>query len=218
MNGGGFLKTTDKLQIIRYVVGPIETNMYLVHNEKEGIIIDPGFSREETEGLVNDILKKCKKISAIMLTHGHYDHISGLPFLRSKIDARIYCHKEDTDKLTDIEKNGAAQFFSNVPPGIKADNPVNDGQMLNFIGNTFTIIHTPGHTMGSVSIHLNDALFCGDTIFRDGIGRTDLYDGDYNTEIASNKKKIMVLPVETRLFPGHGPATTVKRESRHFND
>lgn len=212
------MKNTDNIEITRFEVGSIATNMYLVSNGTDGVIIDPGFEQGETDNLINKVKKKCTSIKAVLLTHGHYDHISGLPYLIQKIACDIYIHRADNDKLSDPGKSGAIHFFTETRSPIKANRFLNDGQILKLLGREFIIIHTPGHTKGSVSISLRKHLFCGDTLFRDGIGRTDFYDGDYNDEIESIKQKILTLPPETQILPGHGPSTTVRRESKYFLD
>ncbi|MEO0160651.1 MAG: MBL fold metallo-hydrolase [candidate division WOR-3 bacterium] len=199
-----------------FIVGYIETNMYLVHNHKTGIIIDPGFIETESESLIKKIKNEVFEIPMVILTHCHFDHISGCPILKKEFKSRIYCHRLDEEKLLDPQKSGAIYFGVSGTP-LKPDGYLEDGQVIKIDGNILKIIHTPGHTSGGISILLNDKyLFSGDTIFKGGIGRTDLYDGDYDIEINSIVNKILILPEDTIIYPGHGPSTTVRQERRNF--
>lgn len=215
----------NKFNIKKFVVGYIQTNMYLIINNKKGVIIDPGFVDSESDALIKKVKSECRKIPAVLLTHGHYDHISGLGIIKEKFNSIIYCHKLEQQKLTDGEKNGykmAAKFFgldTKFKTG-KMPNPdkyLVGGEEIELIGLTFNIIHTPGHTCGGISILLGNVLFSGDTIFKSSIGRADLYDSSYEDEISSIKNKILTLPPDTIIYPGHGPETTVKDEKKYFN-
>ncbi|MEO0124423.1 MAG: MBL fold metallo-hydrolase [candidate division WOR-3 bacterium] len=199
-----------------FIVGYIETNMYLIHNRKSGIVIDPGFIEGEAESLIKKFKSEVPEIPMVILTHCHFDHISGCPFLKKEFKSKIYCHRLDEEKLLDPQKSGAIYFGVSGNP-LKPDGYLEDGQVIKFDEHTLKIIHTPGHTSGGISILLNDRyLFSGDTIFKDGIGRTDLYDGDYDIEINSIMNKILILPEDTIIYPGHGPSTTVRQERRNF--
>ncbi|MEO0107268.1 MAG: MBL fold metallo-hydrolase, partial [candidate division WOR-3 bacterium] len=187
-----------------------------IHNRKTGIIIDPGFTENEADSLIKKIKGLAYEIPMVILTHCHFDHISGCANLKKEFKSEIYCHRLDEEKLLDPQKSGAIFFGLSGNP-LKPDGYLEDGQVIEINGNTLKIIHTPGHTSGGISVLLNDRyLFSGDTIFKDGIGRTDLYDGDYDMEIASIKSKILTLPEGVVIYPGHGPATTVKDERKNF--
>lgn len=207
------MNPTNSFKIKKFVVGHIETNMYLIINNKKGVIIDPGFISSEVEALIKEIKRECDEIPVVLLTHGHYDHISGLAILKEKFNSTIYCHKLEKEKLKDAEKNGAVFFnavTTTIPP---PDKYLSDGEQIKLIGLTFKIIHTPGHTRGGISVLLEDRyLFSGDTLFKSGIGRTDFCNGSYKDEISSIDKKILTLPPDTIIYPGHGPETTVKDE------
>ncbi len=202
--------------IKKFIVGYIETNMYLVCNEGAGIVIDPGFIENEKDTVIKKIRRFVNEIPAVFLTHFHFDHISGVPVLKREFGSAIYCHFLDAECLSDPQKNGAL-FFGVQSESITADKFFTDNQELDLIGLKFRIIHTRGHTPGGVSILLeNQYLFSGDTIFKDGIGRTDLFGGDYEAEINSIKTRILTLPSNTLIYPGHGGPTTVEDEKMRF--
>lgn len=221
------------LIIKAFVVGYIETNMYLIvskeqgttgegkraqgsGNRAQGIVIDPGFIESETDSIFKQLRKKVNKIPYIFLTHCHFDHISGVDILKKEFNSKIYCHQLEKEKLEDPQKSGAV-FFGFPGSSIIADEYLKGGEEIKLLDLTFKIIHTPGHTQGGISILLeNKFLFSGDTIFKDSIGRTDLYGGSYEEEISSIKNKILTLPPDTIIYPGHGSSTTVKEERKKF--
>ena len=200
------------MKIIAMEVGVIGTNCYVVINEeqKKGVVIDPG-------GDADQILEKIKQkgitIEAIFLTHGHSDHIMAVDEVREVTGAKVYISEADADMLTKASSNlsvymGAGREFK------AADEFLIDGETITAAGLKFQVVATPGHTKGGICLLCGDTVFCGDTIFSESIGRTDLPGGSYSQIMQSIKKKIMVLPDEMKLLPGHGPATTIGWERR----
>ena len=200
------------MKIIAMEVGIIGTNCYLVINEeqKSGVVIDPG-------GDANQIIEKIRQngitIEAIFLTHGHSDHIMAVDEVRDFTGAKVYISEADSGMLTKASSNlsiymGTGKEFKS------ADEFFVDGETIIAAGLKFKVIATPGHTMGGVCLICSDNVFCGDTIFSESIGRTDLPGGSYSQILHSIKTKIMPLPDEMKLFPGHGPATTIGWERR----
>ena len=200
------------MKIIAMEVGLIGTNCYLVINEeqKTGVVIDPG-------GDADQILEKIKQkgitIEAIFLTHGHSDHIMAVDEVREVTGAKVYISEADADMLTKASSNlsvymGAGREFK------AADEFLVDGETITAAGLKFQVVATPGHTKGGICLLCGDTVFCGDTIFSESIGRTDLPGGSYSQILHSIKTKIMVLPDEMKLLPGHGPATTIGWERR----
>ena len=200
------------MKIIAMEVGVIGTNCYLVINEeqKKGVVIDPG-------GDADQILEKIKQkgitIEAIFLTHGHSDHIMAVDEVREITGAKVYISEADADMLTKASSNlsvymGAGREFK------AADEFLIDGETITAAGLKFQVVATPGHTKGGICLLCGDTVFCGDTIFSESIGRTDLPGGSYSQILHSIKTKIMVLPDEMKLLPGHGPATTIGWERR----
>ncbi|MGL5207458.1 MAG: MBL fold metallo-hydrolase [Acidaminococcaceae bacterium] len=200
------------MKIIAMEVGVIGTNCYLVINEeqKTGVIIDPGGDADQ---ILEKINQKGISVEAIFLTHGHSDHIMAVDEVRAATGAKVYIAEADADMLTKANSNlsvymGAAREFR------AADVLFADGQTIKAAGLNFKVIATPGHTKGGICLVCEDTIFCGDTIFSESIGRTDLPGGSYSQILDSIKNKILVLPDEMKLLPGHGPATTVGWERR----
>ncbi|MHC1717042.1 MAG: MBL fold metallo-hydrolase [Acidaminococcaceae bacterium] len=200
------------MKIIAMEVGVIGTNCYLVINEeqKTGVVIDPGGDADQ---ILEKIRQKGIAIEAIFLTHGHSDHIMAVDEVREATGAKVYIAEADADMLTKASSNlsvymGAGREFK------ATDEFLVDGEAITAAGLKFQVIATPGHTKGGVCLVCGDTVFCGDTIFSESIGRTDLPGGSYSQILHSIKTKIMVLPDEMKLLPGHGPATTIGWERR----
>ena len=201
------------MKLYRIVVGPIQENCYLIKNEEtgEGIIIDPG---DEALKIMEAVKKAgIKKITAIFITHGHGDHISALDEVKKLTGAKVYMSREDAPMLR--VWNSSLSYSTDRdktfdPPDVYFE----DGMTVTEAGLTFTIAATPGHTLGGVCIIGDGVVFVGDTIFLESIGRTDLPGGSYDDILTSIKTKLLTLPDAYRLFPGHGPDTTVGWERR----
>lgn len=199
----------DELILETFVNGPLANNCYLIldQDKKLGCLIDtPWDSRE-----VIDFIKDQKiEIVFILLTHAHFDHIHGLNDFRCP----FYVHPKDKPFLSDSQLNGSSFFGS--PVTIKREvNLYNQDKPLVFNEQAIEVIHTPGHTPGSVCLKIADWLFSGDTLFFDSIGRTDIPLASGETLISSLQEKIMILPDSTVVYPGHGALTTIGREKKH---
>lgn len=197
-----------------FPLGPLGTNGYLLYNEeKAGIFFDPG---GVSESLNNYLLKNEIEIKAILLTHAHFDHIGGLDELRRITKAPVYIHKAEEDWLVNPTLNGSEGMpWSHVLPRVvckPADYIIDQEGKFTIDCFTFTLYHTPGHSPGSLSYYIDGKLICGDTLFNGSIGRTDLYGGDYSLLISSIKHKLLSLPDDTIVFPGHGEYTTIGYE------
>ena len=200
------------MKVLVMEVGSIGTNCYLVINEenKSGVVIDPG---GDGDMILDKIRQKGLNIEAIFLTHGHSDHIMAVDEIRTATGAKVYISQEDAAMLIKASSNlsaylGASREFK------AADEFFEDGETLTVAGLNFKVIATPGHTRGGVCLICEDIVFCGDTVFSESIGRTDLPGGSYSQILQSIKNKILVLPDEMKLLPGHGPATTIGWERR----
>lgn len=206
------------IAIERFVVGPLATNTYVVHDGKSGrgVVIDPAFFDER---MVTFIRRRALTITHILLTHGHFDHVSGAAAVKKKFGAAIYLHAADT-ALCRPDTRGRAQQL-----GISFEAPpievmLKGGQRLAVGSLDFTVLHTPGHTPGSVCFYekSHGVLFSGDTIFQGGYGRTDLPGGSTVQLFESIQKNIFSLPDETLLYPGHGETTSVGEASAYYRE
>lgn len=207
------LKTVYRIktmQIENIVVSPFETNCYLVWDEKgkDGVIIDPG---DEEDRILDRVEKNCIRAKAILLTHGHIDHIAAVEPIKKKLGIQLYIGKGDEIMLSSPSANASAFFGSPItcPP---ADHVVGDNDVVKAGSLTFTVFATPGHSPGGVCYFIGNVLFCGDTLFYDSIGRADLPGGDNQQLIRSIERSILTLPDDVICYPGHGPATTVGQE------
>ncbi|HJV45668.1 MAG TPA: MBL fold metallo-hydrolase [Bacillota bacterium] len=202
------------MEIYKYSLGVLQTNCYLVVNEKnnEAIIIDAGARPEK-------LLEKAKnyQVKAILLTHAHFDHIAGLEKIRKQTEAPVYIHESEQHWLSDPDWNGSSRWpdVSELLSFDQAENELVDGQVLDIAGLTISVIHTPGHTPGGSSFLIDETLFSGDTLFAGSIGRTDLPGGNYQLLNASILDKLMVLDDHILCQPGHGSQTTIGAEKLH---
>ena len=200
------------MKILVMEVGMIGTNCYIAVNEETnaGVVVDPG---GDSDKILNVIKKHDIKIESIFITHGHSDHIMGLDEVRKATGAKVYISKADEPMLKDADRN-LSMFIGQNKTFAGADENFTDGQELVVAGIKFKILATPGHTPGGVCILADNVVFCGDTVFAESIGRTDLPGGSYEDIIKSIKEKILPLADNVQLLPGHGPATTVGWERR----
>ena len=203
------------MQIEQYVVGPIATNCYFViaPDTKELIVIDPGASGRRLADMAQE---KGYQPVAILLTHGHFDHADGVEdFIASFPDATIpvYAHEAERRTLEDPSVNLSGEM-SRVPKRYRVDEFVRDGQRLTLAGFSIRVIHTPGHTEGGCCYYFPEeaALFPGDSLFAGSIGRTDFPGGSLGTLVRSVKEKLLTLPEETKVYPGHEGLTTIGDE------
>ncbi|MDO4494060.1 MAG: MBL fold metallo-hydrolase [Clostridia bacterium] len=202
------------MQIFYGECGPISVNTYFVADETTGrcIVIDPGDA-----DFVREVLKEKElSLEAILLTHGHFDHVMGVKKLKDATGAKIFLHKNDVEMLS------APAAYTAAFPGIvvepaETDIVLNGGETLELLGASFRVLHTPGHTPGGVCYVLDSekTVFCGDTIFFGSIGRADFPYSNPMMLIASIKKKIVPLPEDYSLCPGHGGSTNVGYEKAH---
>ncbi|MGA8941394.1 MAG: MBL fold metallo-hydrolase [Thermoactinomyces sp.] len=197
------------------VLGPVMTNTYLIYNpdEKRGVVIDPGM---EPASLLKRIRELELEIEAILVTHAHFDHIGGVGEVRVLTKAPVYVHEQEADWLGDPQKNGSS-LFAGIPliQCDPAEYQLTGGEELFLLGQNWQVMHTPGHSPGSITYKLGSVIFCGDVLFKDSIGRTDLPGGDHDMLMQTLHDTIMELPEETRVLCGHGPETTIGREQTY---
>ena len=193
------------MQVKVLQVGPIGTNCYLLEDEKAHVaaVIDPG---DEAGRILQVIKDDGVDVKYILLTHGHYDHTTAVPELHQALpQAEIYIHKADA--------NGAGSRLFPLAGQIPDLKFYDEGNALTLGELTIQVLHTPGHSKGSVTLKVGDVLFCGDTLFAGSCGRTDLAGGSYE-EIMASLKKLGELPGDYHVCPGHDVTSTLERERR----
>ena len=197
--------------IKRLVVGELGANCYLLAGceGKEAVIIDPG---GDAELILNALRENSLLPTYIINTHGHVDHTLANSSLAKATSAKILIHREDAKMLSDSRANLSAWFNQEITSS--ADELLEDGQIVAIGDLGIEVIHTPGHTRGGVCLKVKDSVFTGDTLFASGIGRTDLPGGDYKTLLDSIHQKLLTLPDETTIYPGHGESSTIGQERR----
>lgn len=193
-------------------MGMMGANCYIIScpETKKAMVIDPG---AEGKRIHRWVLDKGYQVEYILLTHGHLDHIGAVDELRDAFGAKVGIHAGDAGMLTDGRKNLSSQFGSLIEMK-PADFLLEDGQTITIGQLTLTVLATPGHSQGGVCFLTSDGLVSGDTLFAGSIGRTDFPGGSLEQLLEGINQKLMVLPEETRVFPGHGEETTIGREKR----
>jgi glyoxylase-like metal-dependent hydrolase (beta-lactamase superfamily II) len=193
-------------------VGMLQCNCSVFGDERtrEALVVDPG---DDIEGVLGILKRHGLTVKAIVITHAHIDHIGGAQKLKQATGAPVYMNPNDAElqKMMDAQ---AGWLGVPTPEPVEIDVPARDGDMLVVGATEFHVLHTPGHTQGSISLWIpsEGKLLAGDTLFRDSIGRTDLPGGDGRQILRSIHDKLLPLPEPTVVFPGHGGSTTIGRE------
>lgn len=199
--------------IEKLTVGPLAVNCYLVGEEAggAGMIIDPG---ADARTILNRGKALRLDIKSIVLTHAHFDHIGALKEVKEATRAEVTLHADDAQALQHGNSLGFDFDFSFSPPPAP-DRLLKDGDSLDLGRPRFLVLHTPGHTPGGICLLGEGVVFTGDTLFYSGIGRTDLPGGNSNELMESISARLMVLPDNTTVYPGHGPESTIGQERRN---
>lgn len=203
------------MEIRKLIVGMVETNCYIAMNSqtKEAVIVDPGDSAPR-------IIEECgrigAKVQAILLTHGHFDHIMAVEELKKEWQVPVYAYEKESEVLADEALNLSAQFVGRHA-SLKADVKLKDGETFELIGTAFRLIATPGHTIGSCCYYVESegVLFSGDTLFEGSYGRVDFPTSSSHDMVHSVAEVLFDLPDEVEVFPGHMGTTTIGEEKKY---
>ena len=209
------------VMIEKILTGDLDVNTYIYkYDDENAVIIDPG---SDSDKIISRVDYLGFNVTGILLTHGHFDHVGAVKDVKEHYATKVYIHRDDATYLGPEGSQRHLEMFESMGPGSqryfdmyytendKADVILTDGQILDEFG--LTILHTPGHSPGSICLYSeeNSILFSGDTLFKSGLGRTDFVGGDYETLIKSINR-ILKLPEDTVVYPGHGSYTTIKDE------
>ena len=203
--------TVNELMVRGIVVGVFAENCWVVGSRRtnEGIVIDPGDQPEEILALARDMGVTVK---AIANSHAHLDHILGVRGIKDATGAQFLLHPEDLEIARGAAQTAERWLGRPIDPPPEPDGLLSDGDEVEVEGLKLKVLHTPGHTLGSVSFYTEGMLFSGDTLFRGSIGRTDLPGGNYQQEMASIVDRLLELPDDTVVLPGHMEETRIGHE------
>ena len=195
-------------------VGPIQANCFIIGCEKTmaGAVIDPG---DDADRIMSEVESASLQIERIINTHGHFDHVGGNRQLKAATNAELLIHALDAPMLTQLDHMAGA-FGLKAENSPEPDRLVADGDTITVGELQLEVIHTPGHTPGGISLHVDSSVFVGDTLFQGSIGRTDFPGGDFDTLLTSIRSRLFTLDDDTTVFTGHGPETTIGTE-KQFN-
>lgn len=194
------------MNLQKFVLGDYQSNCYILYDNFKAMIIDPGYESKELMHFLDD---NGLQVEVIYVTHGHIDHIGGVNALKRKFkNATVYAPIKDQYWYSRNPRLGLHET-------LLVDVYVKENDVVLFLDKTFKVIETPGHSYGSTILYFDRVLFSGDTLFKNSIGRTDLYLGDFRSIMDSIKNKILTLPLDTIVFPGHGSETILKNEKEN---
>jgi len=200
------------LSITSLELGPLQTNCYIVAHDpsKKTVVVDPADDGERIARILGD---REWVLERILLTHGHFDHIGGVNDLRMRTGAEVWIHAEDAEMLENAEKNFSS-YLGFPCTSQKPDGFLEEDKVITLGPAEIRVLHTPGHSKGSVSFLGDGFVVVGDTLFQGGVGRSDFPGCSAELLLSSIDHKLMILPDETVVYPGHGPSTTIGRERK----
>jgi glyoxylase-like metal-dependent hydrolase (beta-lactamase superfamily II) len=195
----------------RITVGALESNCYVVGDKKskDAIVIDPG---DEPERIIEVINENNFKVGAIVCTHAHFDHIGVVGDIQKHTGGKILIHEKDREIYRGA-KDQAALWGFNVDDVPEPDGYIREGEKIQVGKLEFEVLHTPGHSPGGICLYGEGIVFTGDTLFQGSVGRTDFFGGDME-KLKNSFKRLLELPEDTKVFSGHGPDTTIKKERK----
>ncbi len=199
------------MDIITLNLGPLHTNCYIIYgDDKRAVVIDPAYSADVIKQAID---KNNLTLEKILLTHAHFDHIMAVDELWGD-GVELYVHADDEEMLKNPEYNYMRDYLGMEIEFKTPDRLLNDGDAIPFLNGFIEVIHTPGHTRGSVCYKIFDCMFTGDTLFKGVVGRCDLYGGNYET-ILESLKKLYDTEGDYKIYPGHGESTTLSEERKN---
>lgn len=200
------------LRVKMVVVGPLQVNCYLVYDDetKETILIDPG---DEPDRLMDFLKDDALTLTRIVCTHTHFDHIGGLPEIKEETGVEICLHKDELS-IYHAAKDMAAFWGHSIEPLPEPEVLLTEGDTVKAGRYSFTVLHTPGHTPGGICLYGEGIVITGDTLFEGSVGRTDLPGGSME-KLKGSFKRLMALPPQTKVYPGHGPQTSIGHEQKN---
>ncbi len=201
------------MKVHAFTVGPVQSNSYLLADEatREAALFDPGM---ESEPVAEVLARERLTLTAIINTHGHFDHVFGNAYFKAKTGAPLLMHRADLDLVKRLEEQ-SLYFGFRATPSPPPDRFLEEGDEVRVGGVRLRVLHTPGHSPGGICLVTDGTAFVGDTLFAGSIGRTDLPGASAETLLTSIREKLLTLPDDTVVYPGHGPATTIGHERRH---
>ncbi|MGO9014227.1 MAG: MBL fold metallo-hydrolase [Dissulfurispiraceae bacterium] len=192
-------------------VGPLQANCIIVADDasKKAIVVDPGDEPDRIVGIVNEM---GLTVEVIVCTHGHFDHIAVVGDIKNQTGARVAIHRDELALYNGAKDMAAFWGHSmDVPPA--PDILLSEGDTLKIGDLNFSVLHTPGHSPGGICLYADNTVITGDTLFMGSVGRTDFFGGDIK-KLKQSFQRLMALPEDTNVLPGHGPATTIGREKK----
>jgi len=196
------------------VVGPLACNCYIVGDKttKQGMVIDPG---AEGRAILRAVSELGLSIKLIVVTHAHFDHVGAVPAVKEATGAQLAIHEADASmRLGPFARMMASISGGSFSRSSQPERLLRDGDVIEIDSLRFTVLHTPGHSLGGISLYGHGMVFTGDTLFNYGVGRSDFPGCSHRQLIDSIKRKLMSLPDDTIVYPGHGPPTTIGEEKR----
>lgn len=202
-----------RLQVKQFTVGPLQTNSYVIVNTttNKAVVIDPGLQCDPLLEAIHSL-----RVTHILLTHAHFDHIGGVADVKMATNAPIWVHENERAWLTDATKNRSLPLLgaSIVAPAADFAWQTTTSETMHLLDTDVTVLFTPGHSPGHVSFYWDEFVIAGDALFASSIGRTDLPEGDHHTLLQSIHSQLLSLPDATQVYPGHGPPTTIQTEKQ----
>ncbi|RMG69388.1 MAG: MBL fold metallo-hydrolase [Nitrospirae bacterium] len=200
------------MQIRSLIVGPLEVNTYIIYDSssKDAMIIDPG---DEPDRIEEIIKTEALSVRYIVCTHAHFDHVGAVPELKKSTEAEVLIHQDEME-IYEAARDMAAFWGYDIEPLPKPDRFLKEGDTVKIGSLSFSVMHTPGHSPGGICLYGEGVVITGDTLFAGSVGRTDFHGGSLPA-LKESFKRLMKLPAETVVLPGHGPKSTIKEEQEN---